>query len=501
MGIAHYKIIGLTILFFLSISCNDKENPPVDNPDPDIPEDITPTPWMHDTPFPFNMPPKETLRASEKKVFAHYFTQFPISIDNKEGETDYYQTQYLTVNGENGIHVAYGGYLRIRPIPQEPLQAENWRELNMEEEVRRAIALGIDGFACDLLSSEGYHLAQTIRLLNAAEAVDPGFKILLMPDMEVFKNRPMEDLTATIKLLSDYPSAYRLQDNRLVISPFNTQRWEASVWQDWLITMADLDIDIAFVPLFQGWSQYAASFAPFSYGMSDWGLRSPKIQANWISVPAQAQAYGVIWMMPVASQDMRPRSHFYWESGNSEAYRVMWKNSIEGGADWVHLITWNDYAEHTVIAPSTGTQYAFYDLTAFYTTWFKTGVQPAIERDVLYYFHRKHATSASPSQQQKRFTASQGSDTPLDEIEVLAFLKEAGTVEIWIGGTKQTKEFTSGGIHSFKVPLKEGTPIFRLVRNGEEVVALKSAFEINNDIEYQDLLYYGGSNSRNDIIN
>ena len=57
-------------------------------------------------------------KQNPRKVFAHYIPSFPISIDNKDSDQDYYATQYLTVRGENGIHAAYGGYLRDRPLPR-----------------------------------------------------------------------------------------------------------------------------------------------------------------------------------------------------------------------------------------------------------------------------------------------------------------------------------------------------------------------------------------------
>src|SRR5215204_2976474 len=52
-------------------------------------------------PLPFAMPTKTTLRQSEKKVFAHYFTPYPISLDNKTADLDYYTQNYLNPYGEN----------------------------------------------------------------------------------------------------------------------------------------------------------------------------------------------------------------------------------------------------------------------------------------------------------------------------------------------------------------------------------------------------------------
>jgi len=485
-----FYIIAVPIFCFLIGGSCKKE---IDPPAIETHGDTLQTAWEFDTPWPFDQPSMASLRASQKKVFAHYFTQFPISIDNKPAASDYYKNEYLNPNGENGKHIAYGGYLRDRPLPRPVRPEANWMDQGMDQEIRLAATLGLDGFACDLLSYKGYHLERTKMLLEAANRTDKGFKIMLMPDMEVFKTIP-DSLARLIKTLNTYPAAYRLSDGRLVVSPFNAQQMPASWWSSWLATMKNQGINIAFVPVFQDWSKYAPGYSSISYGMSDWGWRSSKVQASWRNVPAQAKAYASVWMMPVAPQDMRPKSQIYSEAGNSEEYRVMWENAILGDADWVQLITWNDYSEHTCISPSSGTQYSFYDLTAWYTAWFKTGAKPEIKRDVLYYFYRIQSTSA-PHQQSKPFMMAAGTDIPRNEIELLAFLVSPGTLEIEINGKKSRRD-APAGMSSFKVPLANGVPVFRLLRENSTKIVLRGAFEINNIITYQNLLYYGGSNSR-----
>lgn len=71
-------------------------------------------------PFPFDPPPLAVLRRSPRKVFAHYFTQFPISLDNADPARDYYATQYLRPEGEGGAHRGNGGFLRACPLPRPP---------------------------------------------------------------------------------------------------------------------------------------------------------------------------------------------------------------------------------------------------------------------------------------------------------------------------------------------------------------------------------------------
>jgi hypothetical protein len=64
------------------------------------------------------MPSAAALDAAEPRVFAHYFSPFPISLDNKASEIDYYTRHYNAVDGEGGKHAAYGGYFRQRPLPR-----------------------------------------------------------------------------------------------------------------------------------------------------------------------------------------------------------------------------------------------------------------------------------------------------------------------------------------------------------------------------------------------
>src|ERR1700723_3064774 len=52
--------------------------------------------------LPFAMPTSDPLFSSSKKVFAHYFYPFPLSVGNKSASDDYYNVHYLNRNGESG---------------------------------------------------------------------------------------------------------------------------------------------------------------------------------------------------------------------------------------------------------------------------------------------------------------------------------------------------------------------------------------------------------------
>jgi len=92
---------------------------------------------------PFAMPPTAALFGSTKRVFAHYFYPFPLSIDDKPAASDYYNLEYLAPDGESDKWLARGGYLRQRPLPVPVGSAATYAVDNMEREVRLAIAGGI----------------------------------------------------------------------------------------------------------------------------------------------------------------------------------------------------------------------------------------------------------------------------------------------------------------------------------------------------------------------
>ncbi len=447
--------------------------------------------------WPFEQPPLAALRAAPKKVFAHYFTPFPVSIDNRAPERDYYATHYLSPQGEGGKFAASGGFIKQRPLPRNVIDGAGWDRADAAQDVRRAAALGIDGFAVNLLASRGLHWERARALLDVAAAVDPGFRILLMPDMEAeFKAEPQR-VAEVVRVLGRHPAAYRLPDGRLVLAPYNAQTRSAAWWGELLAALRAEGAPVALWPVLQGWAAHAPAFVPISVGLSDWGDRSPGVNRGWVAAPARARALGVMFMSTVAPQDARPKDLLYWEARNSENYRVMWEAAIAGGADAVHIVSWNDYSEATEIAPSSGTQWSFYDLTAYYAAWFKTGARPPIVRDVLYYFHRRHRTGAQPSpvKQPRPYRLGGGSDAPADDLEVLVFATAPATLRV-VQGARSSEHPVAAGLVAVRVPLAQGTPALTLLRGGQVVAAVTSGFAVDDRIEYQDLLYRSGSSRR-----
>jgi glycosyl hydrolase family 71 len=458
--------------------------------------------------LPAAMPSATALFNSPKRVFAHYFNPYPISIDNAASANDYYNRNYLSKTGESSKWAAQGGFLRQRPMGVSVSTKTNWLQLNMEQEVSAAIARGITGFTFDSLSAtdatdsnSSLHL-----MLAAAHAVDSRFKIVVMPDITALGS----DSNAVVEIIAAAaasPAAYRLSDGRLVVSAFDAGLNPASWWLSVISRLTAQGIHIAFVPTFLGWSATADAFASFSYGFGDWGSATVGNSSAQQGDPEIAhKTYGKVFMMPVDPQQYRPKDSVYWEAGNSAAFRDAWNSSIQGDADWIQLVTWNDFTETSAISPTTdatlqrtiGT--GFYNLTGYYAAWFLNGQQPQITHDVLYYFYRREATTAASPAQKDKVTIATG--TAQNSIELLAFLTSPGVLTITVGGKTYTQN-AAAGIVSFKVPSQAGTPLFTLSRSGADVFSFHGGVPIYGSAGLpagtQDLTYWNGSASKTGV--
>lgn len=445
--------------------------------------------------LPFDLPDPATLRASGKKVFAHYFTPYPVSLDNQPPGADYYARNYLRGAGENGKHAAYGGLLRDRPLPVAPQQGD-WQRANLEQEVATAREAGIDGFSVDLLSLSGPHWDRVKMLMEAAHTVDPAFRIMLMPDMVALHTDPAT-LAARLAELAASPAAQRLADGRLVISPFKAEAQDPGWWTQVMDRLRqEHGTDSALVPVFLNLRANAARFAPISHGFSEWGNRSYTTQDGAGADLALARQYGKLWMQPVSVQDARPNQGVFDEAGNTATLRASWAAAIDEDAEWVQLTTWNDYSEGTQFAPSLHNGYTYLDLSSYYLTRFKTGAWPRIVRDTVYLTSRTQFAAARPAEGTQRLMRLRGGSAPArDSAEALTFLTSPATVRTEQGGTRREAEVPAG-VHATLVPLGTGTGAAEILRGGEVAASVRTAYPVLNHPRVQDLQYYGVSSGR-----
>jgi hypothetical protein len=459
--------------------------------------------------YPFDMLPTEKLRACKRKVFA-YFYIYSSGYSNEDPGLSWYTRTVLNPTLTKPDRRKAGSEMPMRPLPRPPMQAPELSKREqvvkaMEEEVRIGIQTGLDGFFADFHShpkSAGgvkYFTEKSFMLMDAAATVDPGFKIIpaVYSDSTTkgihgkgdagrdpldYANSPI------IKRIAEHPAAMRLKDGRLVLSMWLSERHSPGWWQKVLAQMAKNGYPAVLLAQFNTHGDVKAfSEAGICHGMAQWGPRQV-CDYNWV---AEARPLTDTVVFPVAFQDVRTRSCGLWEASNSGLLRSLWGQAIEDKADWVFLNTWSDYTE-TPMAPSTFIGFVPCDLNAYYTQWFKTGKQPEITRDRLYYIYRRNHSSAESSKC-KKWSFSSGNKAK-DEIELLAFLTAPGELRIEAAGKVYSKQ-AAAGIISFKVPLPKDTqfvPEFTLSRNGNVLAKAKGRYTVLDKVEYPHMIYSAG---------
>ena len=256
-------------------------------------------------------------------------------------------------------------------------------------------------------------------------------------------------------------------------------------------------MDVAFVPTFLNAYAYMDSFAPVSYGFSNWGGRNIATTDPDSTFPGlstyltrRAHELGKIWMAPVAFQDNRPRSGSYEESNNTRTNSQSWEGAMDDNAEWVQLITWNDYAEMTAMAPSVEHGYRLLDMQAYNIAQFKYGIDPTVVRDALYVSHRdQFVASESTYPETRPMQLVPGTPPPVDIVDVLVFATAPSTVVASIGGVSYSCDVGAGrNVCSF--PLHTGDIVVGLQREGVMQTVVRSPYTVTNTPEVQDLQYH-----------
>ncbi len=443
--------------------------------------------------------------SGSKVVFAHYFTPYPVSLDNQDPSNDYYARNYLNPNGESGKHAAYGGLLRDRPLTHAVRSESTWLVSNMQDEIAQAKAAGINAFIMDIMVNPATTTNTNLKnaqanLMTAADST--GFSVMLMPDMTAgIGSLSAADLAAVMNTYATHKSAYKLADGRLVISPFKAEVHTAAWWSDFLnIMKTTYGTNVAFVPTFLNEATYESSFASISYGMSEWGSRNPawndpSTTGTQRTKVSRVHSLGKIWMQPVSVQDERPNQSIYDEAQNTQNMRNTWKIAIDSGSEWVQLTTWNDYSEGAQVAPSVEHGWTFTDLAAYYGQWFRTGSAPAIVRDAVYLTHRKQPYAATPTFAETSLMKLRGGSPSRDTVEALSMLTAPATVSITVGGVT-TSCSAPAGVSVCTVPLQLGRAAVAVVRNGAIVASVATRQTITATPYVQDLQYVGAGSLR-----
>ena len=177
-----------------------------------------------------------------------------------------------------------------------------------------------------------------------------------------------------------------------------------------------------------------------------------------------------------------------------------WLAAINGDADWVQIVTWNDWYESSYVAPINSTKLdtgpkqlpnntmpshtAYLSASKYYIDWFKTGIKPKIKSDEVYYFYRLHPKTVKASILIGKPGGEQdyprGSNKLIDNIYVRAYLKSPASIEIK-SGEKIRKFDVEAGAHDISMPFELGSQNIKLIRANKIIWSQTGEKEITLD--------------------
>jgi glucan endo-1,3-alpha-glucosidase len=194
-----------------------------------------------------------------------------------------------------------------------------------------------------------------------------------------------------------------------------------------------------------------------------------------------------------ARQPTNGNIYFEWQGG--AGIDAQWKAIIADNVPWVELITWNDFNESYIMPMDDFEKYndwgqplgwwkptfGYAELLRYYIAWFKTGAQPTITNDSIFWFYRTQPAAASAA---NATTGGEGQTGPVsryipnppsgavpsnaDQMFVTVMATVPGTLTSSMGNFSAP---VVAGINQFTIPFVAGpAPTFQLSRNGATVI-------------------------------
>ncbi|WP_420176038.1 endo-1,3-alpha-glucanase family glycosylhydrolase [Luteococcus sp. OSA5] len=380
--------------------------------------------------------------------------QFPLSLDNKPEGQDYYAKEWLDPNGENGKHRLAGGYLRDRPLNGGPKQGD-FIKVNYLHEIKTAQSAGISGFMVNLQNVSGPEWDRFQVLLGAADEVN--FHIVPTIDATTeFSQLPPDEVGRRLAPVFAHPSV-QASGEAPVLASFATEKKEMTWWRDVISTLeAKTGSPVDFhATLVDSSSQNISSVAPLAKAIGTWGGRTPSDASKQGEAAQRVRDLDREWIAPVAAQDVRPTSGLYAEAENTATLRQSWSAAHDHGAEWTQLITWNDYAEGTQLAPSRNNQGAWLAMIRRLAD-VGDGDSPQRARQVVLTY-RPHQPGAKATRASRSMHPTLGGAAvrPRNQVEVVTFLPHEEKVRLTVG--EESYEYVApAGTHVELRPARPG---------------------------------------------
>ncbi len=422
-----------------------------------------------------------------KQIFAHYMGCFPLGIATT---TPVYLRKVQAAIRPDGPSYLDGVGGRYRDVPLMPADYKPTYEEVADVEMRRAMRMGLDGFAFVVLSGQQTALDTMDAMFKVAEAKHYPFQITFC------LANPAKDATAVKYLLEKHGNSPNLprRNGKPMLMAYRSNSMQESLRPDLkgtdrvspagieVYNQAAQDLETAVgQPLYLSfclngfvpgedtpdtglsadpafWKSAATILSKRFGGLSAffWGGTNYNLAAK------AAREAGLDWGEPIWFQ----YQNLYWGtmrlSDGTDLLRDRWDHAIANKATLIQAATWNDYAETTGFMPSTETGYAINDLTSLYIQKWKTGKMPEPKTDRIYLFYPPYPKGALV------YPFHETAPEQTQQLEVTTFLTAPATVTV--PGRDMSWE-APAGLFVKKLPPTPGPVIAELWREGKMVLS------------------------------
>jgi glucan endo-1,3-alpha-glucosidase len=363
-------------------------------------------------------------------------------------------------------------------------------------EIMEAQDANIDGFALNVGawdSSQAYYQKRVELIYNAAEQLGTEFKLFFSVDFDQASN-----VVAMVEAYAPRPNSFRYQ-GKTVLSAYGQHGLD---WGSVLGQLRQNGVDTFFVPHFFAYGSTSAvsnaddarsiltNYAGVVDGLF---LFAPDSTIEELSVMTAQYSFALKEAQKLFMASVSPNywgciqydaGRRYYESFGGEGVDLLWSQLIPNQPDWVEIVTWNDFNESTYISPvkdpgkyfsalaspKRNSHAGYLELAKYFITWYKSGQQPPVDRDLLLYYYRTHPKNA---------VASNTNDIPVtafygdvqDELFLTTLLRKSADLLVSSGGSI-TRQSMDAGLNHLRVPFQPGPQVFEMYRDGRKLARI-----------------------------
>ncbi|HEY3376748.1 MAG TPA: endo-1,3-alpha-glucanase family glycosylhydrolase [Armatimonadota bacterium] len=375
-----------------------------------------------------------------------------------------------------------------------------------KREMREAQAAGIDGFALSegAWHNEPHYVRRTQMLFQAATELGTDFKFIFSLDLATLKPVYIPEI---LKTYVTHPNYYQYQ-GRPLVSTFSGQ--DGIDWKDILGKLKADGINICFLPFFYPrpniterpsypavkehfakWNDTVDGY--FYFGAAGTDEQLAACNASYVKAAREDKKLVMSSYTPFYWGAVQPGRRYFETRGGFGVER-QWKSIIDTQPDFVEINTWNDFHEsylcpvenlgklqRFLARPNRPCHAGYLELSKYFIQWYKTGEQPKITKDGLFYVYRVYPKAAliTPAKPVDGTTNVLDTGKPVtglfgdvqDALYLTTMLTAPAELRVTSGGT-ESRHPMAKGYANIQVPFHVGAQHFALYRNGKEVLTL-----------------------------